>query len=110
MDINVGALAMKRDYLVIEGVIAGEGSPAEVVESRGLQVVSDDGALIAAIDAALAAQPDVLEKIRKGKGQASGAVIGAVMKSMGGKADAARVRELMLERARRRESGSSILD
>jgi aspartyl-tRNA(Asn)/glutamyl-tRNA(Gln) amidotransferase subunit B len=84
---------------VLEGVIAGEGTPAEVVESRGLKVVSDDTALIAAIDTALAAQPDVLEKIREGKVQAAGAVIGAVMKAMQGTADAARVRELVLERA-----------
>lgn len=84
---------------VIEGVIAGEGSPSEVVAARGLKVVSDDGALIAAIDEALAAQPDVLEKIRDGKVQAAGAIIGAVMKAMGGSADAGRVRELVLERA-----------
>ncbi len=69
------------------------------MESRGLKVVSDDGALIAAIDEALAQQPDVLEKIRDGKVQAAGAVIGAVMKAMRGQADAARVRELVLERA-----------
>lgn len=62
----------------------GEGSPSEVVVKRGLKVVSDDGALIAAIDEALAAQPDVLEKIRDGKVQAAGAVIGAVMKAMHG--------------------------
>ncbi|MBN9607410.1 MAG: Asp-tRNA(Asn)/Glu-tRNA(Gln) amidotransferase subunit GatB [Actinomycetales bacterium] len=84
---------------VIEGVIAGEGSPAEVVESRGLKVVSDEGALVAAVDAALADQPDVLEKIREGKVQAAGAIIGAVMKAMGGQADAGRVREIVLERA-----------
>ena len=39
-------------------------------------------------------QPDVLAKIRDGKVQAAGAVIGAVMKAMKGQADAARVREL----------------
>ena len=54
-------------------------------------MVSDDSALIAAIDEAVAAQPDVLEKIREGKVQAAGAVIGAVMKAMQGKADAARL-------------------
>ena len=53
----------------------------------------------AAIDEALLSQPDVLEKIRDGKVQAAGAVIGAVMKAMGGQADAARVRELVVERA-----------
>jgi aspartyl-tRNA(Asn)/glutamyl-tRNA(Gln) amidotransferase subunit B len=97
--VESGALTDRLARQVVEGVIAGEGTPAQIVEARGLQVVSDDGALIAAVDAALAEQPDVLEKIRDGKVQAAGAVIGAVMKAMGGKADAARVRELVLERA-----------
>jgi len=94
-----GELTDRLARQVLEGVVAGEGSPTDVVESRGLKVVSDDTALIAAIDEALAAQPDVLEKIRDGKVQAAGAVIGAVMKAMKGTADAARVRELVLERA-----------
>lgn len=94
-----GTVNDKLARQVLEGVLAGEGSPREVVEARGLAVVSDDGALIAAIDEALAAQPDVLAKIKDGKVQAAGAVIGAVMKSMGGQADAKRVRELILERA-----------
>jgi len=97
--VESGELTDRLARQVLEGVIAGEGSPSEVVESRGLKVVSDDTALIAAIDEALAAQPDVLEKIRDGKVQAAGAVIGAVMKAMKGTADAARVRELVLERA-----------
>ncbi|HEY8914059.1 Asp-tRNA(Asn)/Glu-tRNA(Gln) amidotransferase subunit GatB [Lacisediminihabitans sp.] len=97
--IEVGELTDRLARQVLEGVVAGEGSPSAVVASRGLAVVSDDGALIAAIDEALAAQPDVLEKIRDGKVQAAGAVIGAVMKAMKGTADAARVRELVLERA-----------
>jgi aspartyl-tRNA(Asn)/glutamyl-tRNA(Gln) amidotransferase subunit B len=94
-----GTLTDKLARQVLEGVIAGEGTPQEVVDARGLAVVSDDGALIAAIDDALASQPDVLAKIRDGKVQAAGAVIGAVMKAMKGQADAARVRELVLERA-----------
>ncbi|RKR74691.1 Asp-tRNA(Asn)/Glu-tRNA(Gln) amidotransferase subunit GatB [Frondihabitans australicus] len=97
--VDSGDLTDRLARQVLEGVIAGEGAPAEVVEARGLKVVSDDGALIAAIDEALAQQPDVLEKIRDGKVQAAGAVIGAVMKAMRGQADAARVRELVLERA-----------
>ncbi|MFD2757205.1 Asp-tRNA(Asn)/Glu-tRNA(Gln) amidotransferase subunit GatB [Gulosibacter faecalis] len=94
-----GTVNDKLARQVLEGVLAGEGSPREVVDARGLAVVSDDGALIAAIDEALAAQPDVLAKIQDGKVQAAGAVIGAVMKAMGGQADAKRVRELILERA-----------
>ncbi len=97
--VDGGDLTDRLARQVLEGVVAGEGTPAEIVEARGLKVVSDDGALIAAIDEALAAQPDVLAKIRDGKVQAAGAVIGAVMKAMKGQADAARVRELVLERA-----------
>ena len=97
--VESGTLNDKLARQVLEGVIAGEGTPQEVVNARGLAVVSDDGALIAAIDEALASQPDVLAKIRDGKVQAAGAVIGAVMKAMRGQADAARVRELVLERA-----------
>ena len=97
--VDAGTLTDKLARQVLEGVIAGEGNPQEVVDARGLAVVSDDGALIAAIDEALAAQPDVMAKIKDGKVQAAGAVIGAVMKAMKGQADAARVRELILERA-----------
>ena len=97
--VDAGTLNDKLARQVLEGVIAGEGTPQEVVDARGLAVVSDDGALIAAIDEALASQPDVMAKIRDGKVQAAGAVIGAVMKAMKGQADAARVRELILERA-----------
>jgi aspartyl-tRNA(Asn)/glutamyl-tRNA(Gln) amidotransferase subunit B len=93
-----GTLNDKLARQVLEGVLAGEGSPAEVVASRGLAVVSDDGPLLVAIDEALAAQPDVADKIRGGKVQAAGAIVGAVMKATRGQADAARVRELLLDR------------
>ncbi len=83
---------------VLDGVLAGEGTPAEVVTARGLAVVSDDAPLLAAIDAALAAQPDIADKIRGGKVQAAGAIVGAVMKATRGQADAARVRALIFER------------
>ena len=97
--IETGELNDRIARDVVAGVLAGEGEPEEVIEKRGLKVVTDEGALIAAIDEALAKQPDVLEKIREGKVQAAGAVIGAVMQAMRGQADAARVRELILERA-----------
>jgi aspartyl-tRNA(Asn)/glutamyl-tRNA(Gln) amidotransferase subunit B len=83
---------------VLDGVLAGEGTPDEVVAARGLAVVSDDAALSDAVDAAIAANPDVAAKIRDGKVAAAGALIGAVMKQMRGQADAARVRELILEK------------
>ncbi|WP_296646555.1 Asp-tRNA(Asn)/Glu-tRNA(Gln) amidotransferase subunit GatB [Rhodoluna sp.] len=97
--IEAGKINDRLAREVLTYVLAGEGSPAEVVTARGLEVVSDDGALIAAIDAALAGQPDVLDAIREGRMQAAGAVIGAVMKAMKGSADAGRVRELLIEKA-----------
>ena len=97
--VDQGTLTDKLARDVLLGMIDGEGTPEGVVAARGLQVVSDDGALMAAIDEALAADPEVLDKIREGKVQAAGAIIGAVMKAMKGQADAARVRELVIERA-----------
>ena len=83
---------------VIDGVLAGEGTPEEVVAARGLAVVSDDGALSVAVDEAIAAHPEVAQKIRDGKVAAAGALVGAVMKATRGQADATRVRQLILER------------
>jgi aspartyl-tRNA(Asn)/glutamyl-tRNA(Gln) amidotransferase subunit B len=83
---------------VFDGLLASEGTPDEIVAARGLAIVSDDGALNVAVDNAIAANPDVADKIRDGKVAAAGALIGAVMKEMRGQADANRVRELILER------------
>jgi aspartyl-tRNA(Asn)/glutamyl-tRNA(Gln) amidotransferase subunit B len=83
---------------VLDGVLAGEGSPEQVVTARGLGLISDDGALGAAVDRAIEGAPEVADKVRAGKVAAAGALIGAVMKEMRGQADAARVRELILER------------
>jgi aspartyl-tRNA(Asn)/glutamyl-tRNA(Gln) amidotransferase subunit B len=91
-----GKLSNKLARQVIEGVLAGEGEPEQVMADRGLAVVRDDSVIQAAVDEALAASPDIAEKIRGGKVQAAGAVVGAVMKATKGQADAARVRELVL--------------
>jgi aspartyl-tRNA(Asn)/glutamyl-tRNA(Gln) amidotransferase subunit B len=96
--VDEGAINDKLARQVFDGVRAGEGDPDAVVAARGLTVVSDEGALGEAVDRAIAANPDVADKIRDGKVAAAGALIGAVMKEMRGQADAARVRELILER------------
>ena len=83
---------------VLEGVLAGEGSPDDVVAARGLAVVSDDSALTEAVDAAIAANPDIAAKVREGKLSAAGALVGAVMTATRGQADATRARELILQR------------
>ena len=95
--VDSGRINDKLARQALEGVLAGEGSPAQVVEARGLEVVSDDGALTAAVQEALDANPDVVEKIKGGKVKAAGALVGAVMKATRGQADAARVRELIME-------------
>ena len=91
-----GDLTDKLARQVVEGVINSEGTPAQVIESRGLKVVSDESALMAAIEKAIAAQPETAEKVRNGHLPAAGALIGLVMKETKGQADAARVRELLL--------------
>lgn len=94
--IDEGRINDKLARRVFEGVLAGEGTPEEVIVSQGLELVSDDAALGDAVDRAITANPDVAAKIRDGKHAAAGALIGAVMKDMRGQADAGRVRELIL--------------
>ena len=96
--VSSGALNDRLARDVIDGVLAGQGGPDEVVAARGLAVVQDDGALTVAVEAAIAASPDVAAKIRDGKVAAAGVLVGAVMKATRGQADAARVRELILAR------------
>ena len=83
---------------VLAKVLAGEGDPEAIVEKEGLGVVSDDSVLTAAVDQAIADNPDVVEKIRGGKVQAIGALIGPIMKATRGQADAGRVREIILDK------------
>jgi aspartyl-tRNA(Asn)/glutamyl-tRNA(Gln) amidotransferase subunit B len=95
--ISQGELTDKLARQVVEGVIAGEGSPADVITKRGLKVVSDDSQLMKAIEDAIAAAPETADRVRGGNIPAAGALIGSVMKATGGKADAAKVRELLLK-------------
>ncbi len=93
--IDQGRLNDKVARKALEGVLAGEGDPEQVVASRGLEVVSDDGELTVIIDGVLEANPDVVERIKGGKVAAVGALVGAVMRETRGQADAAKVRELI---------------
>ncbi|MEV4500670.1 Asp-tRNA(Asn)/Glu-tRNA(Gln) amidotransferase subunit GatB [Streptomyces klenkii] len=93
-----GSLNDKLGREVIKHVVNDEGEPDEIIEKRGLKIVSDEGALGTAVDEAIAANAGIADKIRAGKVAAAGALVGAVMKATRGQADAARVRELILER------------
>jgi aspartyl-tRNA(Asn)/glutamyl-tRNA(Gln) amidotransferase subunit B len=96
--VATGVLNDRLARVVLDGVLDGEGTPDQVVAARDLAIVSDEGALVAAVDQAIAAHPDAAVKVREGKAGAIGPLIGAVMRATGNKADAARVRQLILDR------------
>ena len=91
-----GKLNDKLAKQTVAGVLTGEGAPAEVVKKHGFQVVSDDGALEKAVDEALAANPDIVEKLKGGNMKPMGAIIGAVMRATRGQADAKAVTKIVM--------------
>lgn len=94
--VDEGKLNDKLARQVLEGVLAGDGDPADVMAARGLEIVRDDSVLEAAVDEAMAANPDVVAKLKGGKMKAIGALIGPIMKATRGQADAGAVREMIM--------------
>ena len=93
--ITAGKLTNKLARQAVDGVLAGEGDVDEVVAARGLEVVRDDGAIEAAVDEAIAANPDIVAKYRAGNTKVAGAIVGQVMKATRGKADPGQVNKLI---------------
>ena len=93
-----GSLSSALARQVVDGVLSTGSDVDALIAERGLKVVSDTGALSAAADDAIAANPDVAEKVRGGKVAAVGPLVGAVMRATRGQADAASVRTILLER------------
>ena len=93
-----GKLNDKLAKQTVALVLKGEGTPAEIVEKHGFKVVSDDGMLQTAVDEAMAANPDVVEKLRSGNMKPMGAIIGAVMRATKGQADAKAVTKIVMEK------------
>jgi aspartyl-tRNA(Asn)/glutamyl-tRNA(Gln) amidotransferase subunit B len=91
-----GSLSVALARQAVDGVLDTGADVDTVVAERGLKVVSDTGLLEQAADEAIAGNPDVAEKVRGGKVAAVGALVGAVMKSTRGQADAAAVRDILL--------------
>jgi aspartyl-tRNA(Asn)/glutamyl-tRNA(Gln) amidotransferase subunit B len=79
--------------------IAFEGgrSPAAVIEERGLSAMEDESALVAAVRTALTENGRAAEDYRAGKSEALKFLTGQVMKATRGRANAARVQELLQE-------------
>lgn len=95
-----GRLNDKLAKQTVAGVLAGEGTPDEVVRKHGYEVVSDDGALEAEVDKALAADPDIAAKLKAGNMKPMGAIIGAVMKATRGQADAKAVSAIVMRKVK----------
>ncbi len=96
--VREGKLTNKLGRTAIDGVLAGEGDVDEVVAQRGLEVVRDDAAIEKAVDEAIAANPDIVEKYRAGNKKVTGAIVGAVMKATKGKADPKTVNQLIAKK------------
>lgn len=96
--VREGKLTTKLARQAVDGVVAGEGDVDEVVANRGLEVVRDDGAIEKAVDDALAANPDIVDKYRAGNKKVTGAIVGAVMKATKGKADPKQVNQLIAKK------------
>lgn len=84
----------------IKGTGGSVPRPADLVAALGLSTVTDEAALSAAVEAALAARPDAVDSYRAGREQALEVLVGQVMARTGGRADAAVVRRLLAERLR----------
>jgi aspartyl-tRNA(Asn)/glutamyl-tRNA(Gln) amidotransferase subunit B len=92
--IENGTISSKIAKEVFEHMWAGEGRPSQIVEARGLVQINDTGAIEAAIDALIAANPDKASAVKE-KPQAIGWFVGQVMKETGGTANPATVNELL---------------
>ena len=96
--VKEGTLTNKLARQAVDGVLLGEGDVDEVVQARGLVVVRDDSAIEKAVDEALAANPDIVEKYKAGNTKVTGAIVGAVMKATQGKADPGLVNKLIAQK------------
>ncbi len=80
---------------VFEAMWNGEGDADAVIEAKGLQQVTDTGAIEAMIDEVIAANPGQVEQYRGGKDKLLGFFVGQVMKASKGKANPAQVNEML---------------
>jgi aspartyl-tRNA(Asn)/glutamyl-tRNA(Gln) amidotransferase subunit B len=83
---------------ILPELLINGGSAKKLVESKGLTQISDTGALEAAIDAVIAANPDELAKYRGGKTKLLGFFVGQVMKQTGGRADPKLTNQLLTQK------------
>lgn len=93
-----GTLSSKGVRQALAGMLAGEGSAADVVAARGLAALSDPAEIGALVDEVMAAHPDKVEAYRGGKAGLKGFFVGQVMKASQGKADPPVVQQVLTEK------------
>jgi glutaminyl-tRNA synthetase len=96
--VEEGTISTAAGRTVVAELTRDGGDPREIVERRGLRQVSDDSALLPAVEQVIAANPGKVAEYRAGKTGLIGFFVGQVMRSTGGTANAGRVRELMEQR------------
>jgi aspartyl-tRNA(Asn)/glutamyl-tRNA(Gln) amidotransferase subunit B len=96
--IATGAISTTAAKAVFGDMLASGRAPDAIVTERGLSQVSDEGAIAAAVDAVIAANPKAVADVRAGNQRAVAALFGPVMKQMGGKANPAVVNRIIAER------------
>ncbi len=94
-----GTISHNAGKQVFDALWSGESTSVDaVIDARGLKQVSDTGELEKMVDAVIAANPKSVEEFRAGKDRAFNALVGQVMKASRGKANPARVAELLRHR------------
>jgi len=97
--VDAGEVSSSAAKPVLEGVLAGEGSPKEVAVARDLVQMKDTEALGAIVDSVLADHPDEAARLRDGDMKVVGYLMGQVMKASRGKADPKLANTMLRERA-----------
>ena len=85
--IDGGKISGKIAKEILPELLEKGGSPAAIVEAKGLGMISDPAAITAIVEELLAAHPEEVEAFRGGKTKLQGFFVGQLMKKTGGKAD-----------------------
>jgi aspartyl-tRNA(Asn)/glutamyl-tRNA(Gln) amidotransferase subunit B len=93
--VHDGTISAKSAKDVLQAMAAGEGGADAIIEKRGLKQISDSGAVEAAVDQVMAANPKLVDDFRAGKEKAFNALVGQVMKATQGKANPAQVNAIL---------------
>ncbi len=96
--INKGVISSKIAKTVFEEMAASGKAPADIVKEKGLEQISDSGALEGIVDAVIAKNPQSVADFKAGKDRALGFLVGQIMKETKGKANPDMINKLLKEK------------